>query len=84
MLSPMGAVRFGSVEPKTATTGMPRDAAICIGPLSLVINKLHLLMRAMACLRPTSPAKFKPLRPFKTSPQITMSSIPPNKINPAS
>ena len=38
---PSGPVRRGSVEPKTATTGTPSNAARCIVPVSLVSNKLH-------------------------------------------
>src|SRR3972149_7319929 len=43
---PKGAVVIGSVEPNIATIGMPSASAKCIGPVSLVINTLHLLMNA--------------------------------------
>ena len=38
---PSGPVRRGSVEPKTATTGTPSNAARCIVPVSLVSSKRH-------------------------------------------
>src|SRR4029077_3356427 len=38
---PSGPVRRGSVEPKTAPTGTPSNAARCIVPVSLVSNKRH-------------------------------------------
>ena len=56
----MGPVRLGSVEPNMATVGTPRDAAMCMGPLSFVTNRTHLSKMAMLFLRSISPARFIP------------------------
>ena len=46
---PRGPVRRGSVEPKTATTGTPTNAARCIVPVSLVSSRLHRRNSSMSC-----------------------------------
>src|SRR3990172_12048208 len=47
---PYGPVNSGSVGPNNATTGVPKAAAICIGPESFVMSKLTLASNAASLL----------------------------------
>lgn len=49
---------MGSVGPKIPSVGLPSAADICIGPESLAITKLHILIRAAICLISVSGASF--------------------------
>ena len=74
---PQGPVTTSSVDPKTATVGMPSAAATCIGPESLVstseaseitpisVSRLVLPLRTatgFACVSECSPQSNAPLR----------------------
>ena len=50
-----GGVWAGSLEPKIATWGMPRAAAICISPESLLTTPLHRPIRAIASSKEVLP-----------------------------
>src|SRR3972149_6123350 len=77
--SPYGPVLNGSVGPKIAKTGMPRAAAICMGPESLLTIKrapLIISMRPFRSVLPTSDTDLLP-QEDKISFAILLSPFPP-------
>src|SRR5215470_12083164 len=51
------------LDPNIAMTLVPTAAAICIGPVSFVMNSWQRLIIATVCWREVTPAKFRTLRP---------------------
>ncbi len=57
-LLPYGATLAGLDRPNIKTTGMPKTAAMCPGPVSLLITSLAAFIRAVSSQRFVRPARF--------------------------
>ena len=77
-----GPVSSGEVLPKGTTTGTPKAAARCMGPVSLVITTRHKASAAInsaSVVWPASEVTERPCRRWVSSPASGMSAGPPKR-----
>src|SRR5437870_2352568 len=62
-----GPVKAGEVLPKGTTTGVPRAAATCIGPLSLVSRTRQTFRSVISSRKEVCPARFRIGQPARAA-----------------